>query len=825
MTTQSVLIGALRRLILTVAVTSAIGAPCRAEDSQSTARPDDSLQEITVTARRRDELLIKVPVITTAVTQQQLENLGVRDIKSLQDLVPAMSIGTSVGAYGNQVSIRGIGNTTLNSTVDQAIALNIDGLPMSQSLAYATGLFDTAQIEVLEGPQALFFGKSTTGGVISLRSNDPTDRPEVIARLGYEGEASERRGELILSGPVADTVKLRLATAYTQQEGYFRNRATGDPALGSETPGSSDLPEREVMVRGTALWNPSDSLRVRFKANYDNYDMNGNDFSQQFTSCPNGVQPVPGLPAFISPQDDCRPSRDVHIVAFNRADFPGMTDPEEFYHQRQAFSSLEVNYDPTPRLTLTSVTGYYWLSNADQFNGTNSGHAAPIFVFLSGFRFRNWSQELRLNSSFDGPLNFTAGTLFFDGEQHQDVDGIFNQAFIPVPSFQKGYFNVDARTYSVFGQLRYKLLPDLELAAGARWTDETRKLFELNDSVRFNPTFTAVIVPLGPIATGVPRLSSSHVDPEATLSYTPTDNLTIFGSYKQATKSGGFQTSILQPAGTDLSFKDEGVKGGEFGIKGRTANRAFTYSFAGYYYDYSNLQVGENLTTADGIVVKTLNAATAKIRGLELTANYRPPVAGLTLQGGANYNHARFGSFPVAPCWGGQTISQGCTLQPNPLLIDPASGLPENTAQDLSGRPLLHAPTWTVNLGFSYEMPVANDMSLLLASSTNYSSSYYADLAERGDMIQKSYAKTDLSLTLRGPRDGWEVAFVGRNLTDKLTASYCSNTQSRTGELAPALQTTGGQSSGPIGPDEVACSIDRGRELWVRFTVRPLSFR
>jgi iron complex outermembrane receptor protein len=130
-----------------------------------------------------------------------------------------------------------------------------------------------------------------------------------------------------------------------------------------------------------------------------------------------------------------------------------------------------------------------------------------------------------------------------------------------------------------------------------------------------------------------------------------------------------------------------------------------------------------------------------------------------------------------------------------------------------------------VNLGFSYEMPVANDMSLLLASNTNYSSSYYADLAERGDMIQKSYAKTDLSLTLRGPRDGWEVAFVGRNLTDKLTASYCSNTQSRTGELAPGLQTTGGQSSGPIGPDEVACSIDRGRELWVRFTVRPLSFR
>jgi iron complex outermembrane receptor protein len=816
--------GTLCRLILSTFVLAALPAmPCYADDSPS-AEPPNELSEIIVTARRRDESLLKVPVLTTAVTAQQIENLGIQDIKSLQIIVPSLSIGTSIGAYGNQVSIRGIGNTTLNDTVDQAISLNIDGLPMSQSLAYATGLFDTAQVEVLRGPQALFFGKSSTGGVISLRSNDPTDKAEVVARIGYEAEAREERAELIVSGPVADDVKLRLASAYTTQEGYFRNIATGDPALGSATPGSSDLPEKEVMLRGTALWNPTDSFRARFKANYDRYRMDGNDYSQQFTSCPNGVQPFTGLPPFISPQDNCQANRDVYIPAFVAADFPGMTDPQEFFHQDQAFSSLELNYDIDPTLTLTSITGYYWLNNSDQFDGTNSGYSAPIFVFLSGFGLRNWSEELRLNSSFDGPLNFTTGALFFDGKQRQDLDGIYNQAFVPLSNFQKGYFHVDARTYSVFGQVRYQLFSNLELDAGARWTGETRNLSEFNESVRFDSTFTSVLVPLGQIATGVPQIASDHWDPEATLTYTPTENTTIFGSYKEATKSGGFQTSILQPAGADLSFKDEQVRGGEIGIKGRTDNRAFDYSLGAYLYNYSNLQVGENLTTASGIVVKTLNAATAKIRGLEFNANYHPPVTGLTLHGASDFNHARFGSFPTAPCWGGQTIAQGCDLQPNPLLIDPATGQAENTAQSLSGRPLLHAPTWTANLGFDYQWPLRNQMSVLLTSNTSFSSSYYVDLAERGDMVQTSYAKTDLSVTLRGPRDRWELALIGRNLADKLTASYCSNTQSRTGELAPALQTTGGVSSGPIGPDEVACSIDRGREIWVQLTLRPLEW-
>ena len=151
------------------------------------------LEEIIVTARKREESIEKVPVIETVVTGKTLEDYASQDLKALAQDVPDLVIGSNIEDFGQQISIRGIGNTTLNASVDQSVSLNIDGMQINQGLAYSTGLFDVGQVEVLEGPQALFYGKSTTGGVISLRSADPTDTPEVIARGGYETEAEEKR--------------------------------------------------------------------------------------------------------------------------------------------------------------------------------------------------------------------------------------------------------------------------------------------------------------------------------------------------------------------------------------------------------------------------------------------------------------------------------------------------------------------------------------------------------------------------------------------------------------------------------------------------------
>jgi outer membrane receptor protein involved in Fe transport len=187
-------------LCLTTALAGAVGAaPAHAQATRAT-----TASEIIVTARKRQESILNVPVIETALPQQQLERLQTRDVKDISRFVPGLNFGTSATVTGGvQVSIRGIGTTTNDPAIDQTVALNIDGVQMSQGLAYLAGLFDAGQVEVLKGPQSLFYGKSAPGGVIAVRTADPTSAREVIGRAMYEAESRTKRGELIVHARAA----------------------------------------------------------------------------------------------------------------------------------------------------------------------------------------------------------------------------------------------------------------------------------------------------------------------------------------------------------------------------------------------------------------------------------------------------------------------------------------------------------------------------------------------------------------------------------------------------------------------------------------------
>ena len=163
-------------------------------------------------------------------------NLQVTQITDLPRLVPGLVLGGNLLSIGPQITIRGVGTSSSDPGVDQSVSLNIDGLSLGQGLAFGSGMFDVAQVEVLKGPQALFYGKSSPGGVISLRTADPGSEAEFIARVGYEFEARQPRGELIVSGPISDGLGLRLATTYSRGEGYFRNFAKPVLSTGARPP-------------------------------------------------------------------------------------------------------------------------------------------------------------------------------------------------------------------------------------------------------------------------------------------------------------------------------------------------------------------------------------------------------------------------------------------------------------------------------------------------------------------------------------------------------------------------------------------------------------
>ena len=792
--------------------------------------------EIVVTARRREETLQSVPVVASAIGEQQIAQFQTRDLRDIAARIPGLQIGEQSQAIGTQVSIRGVGTTSSNPGIDQSVALSVDNLQLTQGLFFRSAFFDIAQVEVYKGPQPLFYGKSTTGGVIAIRTADPTDNHELIARAGYEFEANEQQYELIASGPLTDALKIRLAGQYGRSDGYFHNLAVATPGLGGATPPNDKLPGKNYLLRGTLLWNPSDQIDVRLKVNhgYDRQLRSG----VANTLCPDGTGPTPGLGiAFLSPLDNCKANdRKVYVVDLDPAAYPGFADPRlagllndgvPFTKTRLTYGSLEINFRPTDDLTLTSTTGYDQVSTSSLFNTIVTAAAGPVVAITQDFRRHDFSQELRLNSDFDSSINFTAGAFFHRGKfsnaaalvTNQPVITAVSQVLFGIPNalpfpdlLVHGTNRISTNTNSVFGQLRVAPSPMIEIALGGRYADDRR----VNRPYDFLAT--------APVATPDPRLRSKTFSPEATVSYRPNADLTLFASAKRAYKSGSFDIVVPATAGQSNSFGDEKVTGGEVGIKSRLLDRRLTANVAGYYYEFKGLQVGAIDANSGGFSSRTINGANARNYGIEAELTYRPDISGLTLHGAVNWNRSKFTKLENVPCYGGQLISEGCNTNFNPTAYQGGTDVGRFTTQTRTGLPLVRAPVWQIEAGPTYEMDTFAGTRLVLGASGQYSSKYLTTLPQ--PYYQPGVFKLDLSATLFGKDDRWEIGLVGKNITDQVVTGSCGGSDNQSGYVSALLPFAGFQRTGvasnrgPAGIDEQPCFIERGRSVWARLTFR-----
>jgi iron complex outermembrane recepter protein len=802
--TQTLCLGA--AACITAVAWAQASPPASNRAAVSTQATDDNvgyLEEVIVTARKRSESILKVPVVMTAITETELEQFSIHDLYSVETRVPGLLIGTSLAANGLQVSMRGIGTTANNATVDNSISLNIDGLQLSQGLSYGIGMFDVAQVEVLKGPQALFYGKNSPAGVISLRSIDPTDKFELKGRLGYEGEAHEKVGELTISGRASDSVKLRLAGKYSDQDGFFRNSGVAIPGKGAIDPTDRHVNGgKDLMLRGTALFDPADWYSARLKASYEHSDMEGTWPALQASYCPEGT-------GAVAPVNIQFMNADCTLDRYVNATWPGTgfanlrNGGKPFNDTKQGLYSLEQVFKLGHQLTLNSLTGLYDLKQVYLFLAGFS--AAVPLVSDSDFLTHQVTQELRLTSDYSTPVNFMLGAYYQDANQQTHVRLYGNTALGLPATSQLNDHRINIDSLSFFGQLIWKINAHLEFAPGVRWTHETRVHHQYNYLASNGPVGESVLLD--------PRVSSSNVSPEASLTYTPTDDLTLFGSYKTGFKSGSFNATIFANTTTPASFDDERVKGGEVGLKGRFLDRRLKFNAAAYYYRYSDLQVGAGEIRGAVIINRTLNAAEANVYGLDLDATYAlQSVPQLQLQGALNYNHARYGSFPNAPCGNGQTIGQGCNQLQNPTTL-------RYSAQDLGGQVLVRAPTWMATFGVDHEQPVGDNLALHLGAFATYSSEYSQNLTDLPGFVQPSYAKFNASAALRRKDDKWEVSLIANNLANKITSANCFNSNLQNGSFFGG-QVQGAALPGPAGGDEANCVAERGRELWLRMSMR-----
>ena len=843
----------LRGSLLTATASTALIAspmPAQAQNAPAAGAANaeaNGEQEIIVTARKREESALKVPVIENVITQQKIEDAAIVDIKDIARFAPGTVAGDSVLAVGTQVSIRGIGTVTLDPGVDQSIAMVIDGFSFTQGLPFQSGTFDLAQIEVLKGPQALFFGKASPAGVISLRTADPGDKLEVIARAQYEIEARAPRAELIFSTPLSNSVGIRIAGQWHKSAGFFFNKDQSPLLSSGALPPDKRLGgDRGWHLRGTLTYKPDSSFSARLKLNYVK-DYNEYPGALQMTSCPEGVgAPVATPPAIqyppaINPNDTCKLDRTFYLVDLNPAAFPAGLNThggKPFSDKKQFYGTLEMNAHPVDYMTLTSVTGYYYLDFETYFNTNNSGFSAPHLASSAFLKRHEFTQEIRLNSDFKGPINFTAGMFYQDADikyLQSTAGNTFQQqrlssgVIINIPAVISAQSSpLGIQSWSAFGQLRFRPMREIEIAAGGRYTDETRKEFPICIA-------GAACTPLGGpghnFLTLHPIINSKTFSPEATVTYYPNDDMTFFASYKKGYKSGSYSLSRLPGAVApnpfpDNSFGDEKAEGGEVGFKGRLLDRQLTTNIAFYYYKFSGLQfsISEGGSVSGALpTVRVVNAGSARVYGIDFEANYHPrAIEGLNLNLAVLYNNNKFTDLAGVPCYGGQTINPvpgtlnqgGCNQA-----LNPSTGL--FTAQrNLRGLPLPRASKWTVNFGFVYDIPFGNGWSLKLTNDNHYASKQLLNLGLRDDYFQGAYWKVDAGAILSGPNDKWEVALIGKNIFNKITSATCATSDYAVPQFG-RVQITGGNSSGRDGIDELACLPERGRSLIVRLTVRP----
>ena len=768
--------------ILAVAV-GGIGTPAYAQTEPEPAGAAMGLEEIVVTARKRDESAQDVPLLITALSADQIRDNDFTSLDKVAASMPNFLVGRASNGSGAQVTLRGIGSSSTSIGIEQSVAVIVDGIYYGQGRIIEEGFFDLQSLEILKGPQALFFGKNATAGVINMTTKDPGDQTEIEARATYEFESETTQAEGIFSAPVSDTFGVRVALRGTKMNGgYYKNQmlssvpyATFDVATGTLNPHTARPEERdapgmeELLGRITLKWAPSDEFSATLKAAYDKNEVNNSSWNYVCYRSPTGISAL--APYGAGSPDNYRCDEDfvTHQVAAPAdfaADFPYARSNGSQYNDYESKGvTLNLEYD-LENVNFTWVSN--WNRNENQWACNCDFQGSPITTFATeNSPFRAISSELRALTDSAGALNAMVGVYYQettrDFRQHIGFANVEDSSVSPENRYQatskRG--KTDGETLSVFGQLIWAITPTIEATAGARYTDETKDS-DFRQPYN-NSAVTGIFRPAeDPLGVVVAHQKFTNTSPEVTVSWTPVSDVMLYAAYKSGYKSGGFSISGInsmfsQNPLADLTFDPEKADGFEVGVKSTILDQQLRLNATAYEYEFTDLQV--DFFRSDIFAFNTITAD-AKTRGVELSLEYVPQgLPGLNLHGEVNYNKATY-EDSLIPCYSGQTPAMGCTFA--------VDGYPY---QDVDGKPTANAPEFAAAIGARYETSVGDNLGFAIGADARYSDEYNPSGFDNPLAMMDSYWTVDASVRI-GREDGlWEVALLGKNLTNTFYVS------------------------------------------------------
>ena len=784
--------------LLALAIALPMATPAFAQDGPV-------LEEILVTAQKRVQSLRDVPLSVNALSSDKLESAGITSIERIADYIPSFNM-TQTG-IGTNIAIRGI-SSGVNQGFEQSAAQFVDGIHYGRAQLARAPFLDLERVEVLRGPQSILFGKNSTAGAVSITTAKPGDELEAKLSALYEPEHGEQDVRLVLSGPISDTVGGRLAILQSSIDGFMENTTLNRDEAG----------DKNRVVRATLQWQPTDLWDITLKMEDGSFDSDGRNIEvlKPVLKTDGNGNAVPGAVQYGTMLSLLTQGK---YLLDSTHDWDRQSNGDYSYNDTENIT-LTIERELEEH-TFTSVTGYNAYTYEELCDCDFTG--ASGFNILSNEDYSQVSQELRIASDEDKTISYLGGVFFqsssldFHDAVRVPTDSFIATAFTPTlgagaagllrgASTQRD-FEQETDLAAIFAQATWNFTDVSRVILGARYTQETK------DASRhqYHVSNTDVTLPQG-----IPEQpynfiwSQFKVDPHSikgdrdesaftpliTFQHDLNETDMLYASYTTGYKSGGFDVranaapnelggiyngqattpSSLFPSGvvTDIrgtwEFEEEKVKNYELGGKFIFANGGAELNVAIFRSEFEDMQTSQ----FDGsLSFNVTNAGQAVVQGVEVDGRWAL-TDDVLVRGGVAYIDFEYTDFPNSQCYFDQVDNIGVA----------GDGI-----CDATGKRREFTPEYQGNAGIDYTINFSNGLKLVNTLDFIYSADYLTTPSLDPKFEQPAYTKINARIALSGNDDKWELALIGKNLTDESIVSYANG-------LPVATVVTRGTGSG-----------------------------
>jgi iron complex outermembrane recepter protein len=727
---------------------------------QEQASAGGLLEEIVVTAQRREEKVQDVPIAISAFSSAQLEQLNIDEALGIVKLIPNLlgfnntGLGTANGYY-----LRGIGNTESIATFDPPVGTYADDVFISRQNANNLGLFDVDRIEVLRGPQGTLFGRNTTGGAINVILKKPAEEFGGYMEVGFgQFNLFSARGSVDL--PINDRVLTKFSAYSVQDDGYVSNPVTGENNLNAA---------ESIGLRGALRLLLTDNLTWDLSAQY-NEDQGANLLNFAF----NGPQTEPTAPAAIA----SIAQRCAGIVTRSRFSCTTLTQsgtplagllpgPKGNLNLGNDVTALlltsNLQWD-TAAGTVNFITGSFDLEQEfalDFFNGTPGTPKNPAggFTIANLGNHRQFSQEIKLSGELNERTRYVAGVYYFREDNTTDYADLFTLSPALTLVLEDRILDNRATAWAAYTQWDLSLGDAWTLTLGGRYTDEEKQIgFRANLNPRLpNPIAGTRITSDSLLAVGIPLSQSTKLfTPRVALKYDFTDDVNVFASATRGFKSGGWNARGTTPV-ANQPFAPEKVWSYELGLRSEWFDRKLRFNLTAFQLDVQDLQTPSAFANpaTGAISFITRNFADLDNSGVEVELIWQP-IEDLTLFAFAGNQNAKYTNLNASIIQQ-QADCRNLGLRCSQGIVDPAGNIAEP----------VRVPD-TLTLGGSYRFRLGE--SLTLTPNVSFARTGDNNVGTNGSPVSlvDAYDTWDAGVTLANADAGWQIQANCRNCSDEI---------------------------------------------------------